>query len=68
MIEEYKTWPCPRCGKPWQGGWFSATVDPDLPRAPETLGLIKRKNDRLQQLRKRLFPDADTETEEEEPS
>jgi hypothetical protein len=43
------------------------TVDPDLPRAPETLGLIQRKNDRLKQLHKKLFPDAETETDDEEP-
>ena len=28
---QYKTWPCPRCGKPWQGGWFSAMGPSSLP-------------------------------------
>ena len=23
-MHQYRTWPCPRCGLPWQGGWLSA--------------------------------------------
>jgi hypothetical protein len=32
---QYKTWPCPRCGKPWQGGWFSV-------QGPSSLALNRR--------------------------
>jgi hypothetical protein len=38
------------------------TVDPDLPRDPATLNLRQRKTDRLRELRQKLFPDAEAET------
>jgi len=41
------------------------TVDPDLPRSPESLGLSQRKSDRLKELRRKLFPEAEAEAKEE---
>ena len=39
------------------------TVDPDLPRSPESLGLHQRKSDRLKELRRKLFPEAEAKEE-----
>lgn len=44
------------------------TIDPDLPRAPESVNLLQRKNDRLKQLHNKLFPDAEPETQDKTPS
>jgi hypothetical protein len=41
------------------------TVDPDLPRDPASRQLLERKNERLKQLRKKLFPEAESESEGE---
>jgi len=41
------------------------TVDPDLPRSPESLELRQRKTDRLKELRRKLFPEAEAERHEE---
>ena len=39
------------------------TVDPDLQRSPELLEFHQRKADRLKELRRKLFPEADAQEE-----
>jgi hypothetical protein len=40
------------------------TVDPDLPRSPESLELRQLKTDRLKELRRKLFPEPDNDAEQ----
>jgi hypothetical protein len=42
------------------------TVDPDLPRGPESLDLRQRKTDRLKELRRKLFPEAEADADAHE--